>query len=66
MGALSSRRFTNSFIAKPNSDDLATLRELIEAGQLMPAIEQRFELGQIAEAMRAMDGHAQAKIVVTI
>jgi NADPH:quinone reductase-like Zn-dependent oxidoreductase len=54
------------FIAKPNSDDLATLRELIEAGQLMPAIEQRFELGQIAEAMRAMDGHAQAKIVVTI
>ena len=34
------------------------LRNLIEGGQLTPAIEQRFELGQIADAMRAMDGHA--------
>jgi len=42
------------------------LREVIEAGQVTPAIEQRFELGQIAEAMRAMDGHARSKIVVTV
>ena len=54
------------FIAKPNRDDLATLRGLIEAGQVMPVIEQRFELAQIAEAMRAMNGHARAKIVVTV
>jgi NADPH:quinone reductase-like Zn-dependent oxidoreductase len=54
------------FIAKPNRDDLATLRDLIEAGQLTPVIEQRFELAQIAEAMREMNGHARAKIVVTV
>ena len=54
------------FIAKPNRDDLATLRELIEAGQVTPVIEQRFELAQIAEAMREMNGHARAKIVVTV
>jgi NADPH:quinone reductase-like Zn-dependent oxidoreductase len=55
------------FIAKPNRDDLATLRDLIEAGHVRPVIEQRFELAQIAEAMRGMrDGHARAKIVVTV
>jgi len=55
------------FIAKPNRDDLATLRNLIEAGQVMPVIEQRYELAQIAEAMRGMgEGHARAKFVVTV
>jgi NADPH:quinone reductase-like Zn-dependent oxidoreductase len=54
------------FIARPNGDDLAILRDMIEAGQVAPAIGQRFELGQIAEAMRAMDGHAPAKIVLAV
>ena len=61
-----SRRRAVFFIAKPNRGDLAVLRELIEAGQVTPVIEQRFELAQIAEAMREMNGHARAKIVVTI
>jgi NADPH:quinone reductase-like Zn-dependent oxidoreductase len=55
------------FVAKPNRDDLAALRELIEAGKVRPVIQQRYELVQIAEAMRGMgDGHARAKIVVTV
>jgi NADPH:quinone reductase-like Zn-dependent oxidoreductase len=54
------------FIAKPNGDDLAMLRDLIEAGKLTPVIEQRFELEQIVEAMHEMNGHARAKIVVAI
>jgi NADPH:quinone reductase-like Zn-dependent oxidoreductase len=54
------------FIAKPNGDDLAVLRDLIEAGQVKPVIEQRYELAQINEAMRAMNGHARAKRVVTV
>jgi len=54
------------FIAKPNRDDLAALRDLIEAGQVKPVIEQRYELAHIAEAMRKMNGHARAKIVVTV
>jgi len=61
-----SRRRAVFFIAKPNRGDLAVLRELIEAGQVTPVIEQRFELAEIAEAMREMNGHARAKIVVTI
>jgi NADPH:quinone reductase-like Zn-dependent oxidoreductase len=55
------------FIAKPNRDDLVTLRELIEAGRVRPVIERRCELAQLGEALRTMDdGHARAKIVVTI
>jgi NADPH:quinone reductase-like Zn-dependent oxidoreductase len=54
------------FIAKPNCDDLAALRDMIEAGQVKPVIEQHFELAQIAEAMRQMNGHARAKIVLTV
>ena len=55
------------FIAKPNRDDLATLRDLIEAGHVKPVIEQRYELAQIAGAMRGMsDGHARAKIVIAV
>jgi NADPH:quinone reductase-like Zn-dependent oxidoreductase len=55
------------FVAKPNRDDLATLRDLIEAGRVKVVIERRYELAQIDEAMRGMnDGHARAKIVVTV
>ncbi|MGZ4291688.1 MAG: NAD(P)-dependent alcohol dehydrogenase [Gaiellaceae bacterium] len=61
------RRTAVFFIAKPNRDDLAALRELIEAGRVRPVIEQRYELAQIAEAMRGMSsGHARAKTVITV
>jgi len=55
------------FIAKPNGDDLAVLRDLVESGQVRPVIEQRYELGRIGEAMQRMtDGHLRAKLVVTV
>jgi NADPH:quinone reductase-like Zn-dependent oxidoreductase len=67
LAALPSKRKAVFFVAKPNVEDLATLRDLIEAGQIRPVIERRYELDEIAEALRAMsDGHARAKIVVTV
>jgi NADPH:quinone reductase-like Zn-dependent oxidoreductase len=66
LAAKLSRRDAMFFVAKPNRDDLATLRDLIEAGQVTPVIEQRYELAQIAEAMRQLNGHSRAKIVVTV
>jgi NADPH:quinone reductase-like Zn-dependent oxidoreductase len=55
------------FIAKFNRPDLDFLRELCESGQLKPAIEKTYELGEIAEALRYMgEGHARAKVVVTV
>ena len=60
------RRTAVFFVAKPNRDDLAALRDLIEAGHVKPVIEQRYEFAQIDEAMREMNGHARAKRVVTV
>jgi NADPH:quinone reductase-like Zn-dependent oxidoreductase len=67
LAAVPGRRKAVFFVAKPNGEDLATLRDLIEARRLRPVIERRYELGAIAEAMRKLsDGHARAKIVVTV
>jgi NADPH:quinone reductase-like Zn-dependent oxidoreductase len=61
------RRKATFFVAKRNRDDLVTLRDLIESGQVKPVIERRYELEQIAEALRELDdGHARAKIVVAV
>jgi len=62
-----SKRTARFFIAKPNRDDLAALRELIEAGHVRSVIEHRYELVQIDEALHRLDsGHARAKTVVTV
>jgi NADPH:quinone reductase-like Zn-dependent oxidoreductase len=61
------RRRAVFFVAKPNREDLATLRGLIEAGQVRPVIERRYELAQIGDAVRAMgEGHVRGKLVVTV
>jgi NADPH:quinone reductase-like Zn-dependent oxidoreductase len=55
------------FIANFNGTDLDALRELIESGQVTPVVEKRYELGEIADALRYMgEGHAQGKIVINI
>ena len=67
LAATLDRRTAVFFIAKPNTDDLEALRDLIESGQVKPVIEHRYDLGQIVEAMRNLDdGHARAKTVVTV
>ena len=55
------------FIAKFNKADMVVLRELLEAGKVTPVIDRRYELSNIADALWYMgEGHAQAKIVVTV
>jgi NADPH:quinone reductase-like Zn-dependent oxidoreductase len=55
------------FVCKPNRADLATLRELIEAGAVRPVVDRVYRLGDVAEALAAMgDGHTQGKLVVRV
>jgi NADPH:quinone reductase-like Zn-dependent oxidoreductase len=43
------------------------MKELLEAGKVVPVIDRRYPLSETAEAMRYLEkGHAQGKIVITV
>ena len=47
--------------------DVAILRELIEAGKIKPVIDRRYGLTQVPDALRYLEsGEARGKIVITI
>jgi NADPH:quinone reductase-like Zn-dependent oxidoreductase len=55
------------FVAKANRPDMDVLRELLESGKVKPVVEKRYELGQVADALRHLgEGHAQGKIVMNV
>lgn len=58
MGALS---------AKPDREDLVFVKELVEAGKVMPVIDRRYPLSEVGEALRYLEeGHARGKVVITV
>ena len=55
-----------NLLAKPNQKDLVFMKELLEAGKVVPVIERRYPLSEVAEALRYLEaGHAQGKVVIT-
>ena len=47
--------------------DVAILRELIEAGKIRPVIDRRYGLAEVPDALRYLEsGEARGKIVITI
>jgi NADPH:quinone reductase-like Zn-dependent oxidoreductase len=67
LAALRSSQQVVFFVAKFNKPDMEVLRELLEAGKVRPVIDRRYELSEIADALRYMgEGHAQGKIVITV
>jgi len=58
MGALS---------AKPNQKDLAFMKELLEAGKVVPVIDRRYPLSEVPEAIRYLEEeHAKGKVIITM
>ncbi len=58
MGALS---------AKISQKDLIFIKELIEAGKVLPVIDRRYPLHEAPDALRYLiEGHAQGKVVITV
>jgi NADPH:quinone reductase-like Zn-dependent oxidoreductase len=55
------------FLAQQRPDDLAFLRDLIEAGKLTPVIDKTYPLSAVAQAMAHLEtGHAKGKVVISI
>ena len=55
------------FIAKISKKDLAFLKDLLEAGKVVPIIDRRYPLNEVAAALRYLEeGHAQGKVVITV
>jgi len=55
------------FVAKTNHEDFVTLKDLMEAGKIVPVIDRRYSLGETAQAMRYLvEGGALGKIVITM
>lgn len=60
-------RTFRSLVAEPNHEDLATVGDLIEAGDVTPAVDRRFPLAEVSEAIRHVeDGRVRGKVVVTV
>jgi len=52
---------------KPNKKDLNFMKELFEAGKVVPVIDRRYPLSEVAEALRYFgEGHAKGKLVITL
>jgi NADPH:quinone reductase-like Zn-dependent oxidoreductase len=55
------------FVAKSNQEDFVVLKELMEAGKIVPVIDRRYPLDETAQAMRYLiEGGARGKIVLTV
>jgi NADPH:quinone reductase-like Zn-dependent oxidoreductase len=53
--------------SKPRQEDLQTLRELLEAGKVTPAVSGTYPLAEVPEAIRQLvEGHRGGKLVITV
>jgi NADPH:quinone reductase-like Zn-dependent oxidoreductase len=52
---------------RPNTEDVDFMKELIEAGKVMPAIDKTYPLSEVPEAIGYVgEGHARGKVVISV
>ena len=66
MSMTGSKKMGNS-ARKSNQKDLVFMKELLEAGRVVPVIDRRFPFSEVPEAFRYIgEGHARGKVVITV
>ncbi|WP_019588389.1 NAD(P)-dependent alcohol dehydrogenase [Deinococcus apachensis] len=62
-----SRQNLRGVMSTTSTQDLNDLRNLIEAGQLVPVITRTYRLDETADAIRAVaEGHGRGKVVISV
>ncbi len=60
-------RVLGNFLVKPNQQDLKFMKFLIETREVIPVIDRRYPLHEVADAIRYLEeGHARGKVVITM
>jgi NADPH:quinone reductase-like Zn-dependent oxidoreductase len=55
------------FVARPNRDDLAFLRDLLETEKVTPVIDRTYKLSEVPQAIGYLEaGHATGKIIISM
>src|SRR5262249_2612097 len=61
------RRKFRGAMTRSNQKDLLVLKQLLETGKVVPAIDRRYPLARVAEALDyLLAGHASGKVVITV
>jgi len=61
------RKKMRFFIADMNTKDLTFLKDLLEAGKIVPIIDRSYPLSDAIEALKYREeGHARGKVIITI
>jgi NADPH:quinone reductase-like Zn-dependent oxidoreductase len=54
-------------MANMNQADLTFIKELFEAGKVVPVIDRRYSLSEVPEALRYLEaGHARGKVIISM
>jgi len=67
LSSMFSKQQGRPFLAVPNSEDLATLKELAASGKIAPVIDRTFPLEDGVEAISYVgEGHNQGTTIITM
>jgi NADPH:quinone reductase-like Zn-dependent oxidoreductase len=67
LSRIGSKKLDFMGIATTDQTDLVVIRELLEAGKVVPVIDRCYPLSEVAEALRYLgEGHAKGKVVITV
>jgi len=56
-----------TFVKHPTQQNMTFVKQLLEAGSVVPVIDRCYPLHEVAEALRYLEaGHAQGKVVITL
>jgi NADPH:quinone reductase-like Zn-dependent oxidoreductase len=65
--SMTGRNRIGTYMTQANRKDLTFLKDLLEAGKVVPVLDRRYPLSEVPEAFRYLEeGHARGKVVIAV